>query len=174
MNTRKLRLVIGIAALAATLGAGASAFASDDQDGGHKSSCRSRIVGTYLTTILDSEGEFASRSIMSFHDDGRVTAVDSSQESGIQNAGFTAQLGSYACSGRRSARAVTLNFGFTYPPDLARTDWEFSIHRGERSIEGTAVLYILPDVEFADPFADGLQPVATFTFDGVRVPARVR
>ncbi len=112
-------------AVAALAGNGIPASASDHRVG--RSSCRSAIVGTYLLTILDSDSEFSSRAVLSFHNDGSLTAIDSVQGTGIQNLGFTALLGTYECTGRRSANALGLNFGFTAPPDIGRTDWAITI-----------------------------------------------
>ena len=63
-------------AVAALAGYGIPASASDHRDGRHRSSCRSAIVGTYLLTILDSDSEFSSRAVLSFHNDGSLTAID--------------------------------------------------------------------------------------------------
>ena len=162
-------------AVAALAGYGIPASASDHRDG--RSSCRSAIVGTYLLTILDSDSEFASRSVMSFHNDGSFTATDSTQALGVQDAGFTALLGTYECTGRRSANALALNFGFSVPPDIGRTDWAITIDRWTRTIEGTVILSIFDDAETADPLVvvdeQDLEFIDTFTFDSVRVPARV-
>ncbi len=162
-------------AVAALAGYGIPASASDHRDG--RSSCRSAIVGTYLLTILDSDSEFSSRAVLSFHNDGSLTAIDSVQVMGVQNVGFTTLLGTYECTGRRSANALGLSFDFTDPPDIDRTDWTITIDRWTRTIEGTVILSIFDDAETADPLVvvDGqdLEFVETFTFDSVRVPARV-
>ncbi len=162
-------------AVAALAGYGIPASASDHRDG--RSSCRSAIVGTYLLTILDSDSEFSSRAVLSFHNDGSLTAIDSVQVMGVQNVGFTTLLGTYECTGRRSANALGLSFDFTDPPDIDRTDWTITIDRWTRTIEGTVTLFIFEDAETADPLVvvDEQDPefIDTFTFDSVRVPARV-
>ncbi len=162
-------------AVAALAGYGIPAAASDHRDG--RSSCRSAIVGTYLLTILRSDSEIRSRAVLSFHNDGSFTSIDSNQALGVQGAGFTAVIGTYECTGRRSANALGLNFGFTDPPDIARTDWAITIDRWTRTIEGTVTLFIFDDAETDDPLVvvDEMDPefIDTFTFDSVRVPARV-
>ena len=164
-------------AVAALAGYGIPASASDHRDGQHRSSCRSAIVGTYLLTILDSDSEFSSRAVLSFHNDGSMTANDSVQVMGVQNVGFTTLLGTYECTGRRSANALALSFDFTDPPDIDRTDWTITIDRWTRTIEGTVILSIFDDAETADPLVvvdeQDLEFIDTFTFDSVRVPARV-
>ena len=96
---------------------------------------------------------------------------------GVQNVGFTTLLGTYECTGRRSANALGLSFGFTDPPDIGRTDLAITIDRWTRTIEGTLTLFIFEDAEMVDPLVvvDELDPefIETFTFDSVRVPARV-
>ncbi len=164
-------------AVAALAGYGIPASASDHRDGQHRSSCRSAIVGTYLLTILRSDNEIRSRSVLSFHNDGSFTSIDSNQALGVQGAGFTAVIGSWKCADRRSANALGLNFGFTAPPDIGRTDWAITIDPWTRTIEGTVTLFIFEDAEMGDPLVavDELDPefIETFTFDGVRVLARV-
>ncbi len=164
-------------AVAALAGNGIPASASDHRDGRHRSSCRSAIVGTYLLTIRRSNSEIRSRAVLSFHNDGSFTSIDSNQALGVQGAGFTAQLGTYECTGRRSANALGINFGFTDPPDMARSDWAITIDPWTRTIEGTVTLFIFDDAETDDPLVvvDEQDPefIETFTFDSVRVPARV-
>ncbi len=111
---------------------------------------------------------------MSFHDDGSFTATDSTQALGVENAGFTTQLGTYECTGRHSVNALALDFGFTDPPSIGRTDWDITIDQWTRTIEGTVILYIIPGAETADPLVTGLTPIEMFTFNSVRVPARVQ
>ena len=159
--------VAAIALVAALAGYGMPASASN--------ACRSAIVGTYLLTILRSnDGSLSSRAVMSFHDDGSFTSIDSSQALGVQGAGFSAMIGAYECTGRHSANALGLNFGFTDPPGIGRTDWAITIDRWTRTIEGTVNLYIIDDLT-DDPLAEDVSLFDTFmfTFGSVRVPAQV-
>ena len=176
MSNRLFARIVRIAALVTVLAGYAAQASASDRRGDadrHRSSCLAKIVGTYLVTIRNTEGELASRSVVTLHDDGVMSAIDSAQGGGFQDAPFSAQLGSYACSGPRSATAITLDFAFTDVPDFARIDWRITVSHNGRGIAGEASLYIIFDALNADPFADGLVPLGEFTFEGVPVPAAV-
>jgi len=175
MNRRNIQYCVGLVALVAALIVHAvPASAGDDFDDRHRRSCRGGIVGTHLLTFRDGNGAINSRSVATFHEDGAVSAIDSTQGLGVENAAFTMQLGTYKCTGRRSAVALLLDFGFSEPPDIGRTDWTIELDRRTGNISGSITLFIVPNALSADPLADAQNPIGPFTFDGVRVPARVR
>ncbi len=171
--TSGLTALAGIAAFAVEALYGGAAWADDLR--GDRSACRSSIVGTYLTTIEDSAGEFAARSLMTFHRDGAVAVVDAAQSSGVSGA-FSAQQGSYRCTGRTGAVATTVDFGFPPDADIARFDTVVTITR-ERTIKGTSTLSLFTPLATCNPFEpEGtceLQEQVDFRFTSVRVPAQV-
>ena len=168
--SRKFLGKLGAAALAAAVVLPSGDAASSDR----RVSCQSGIVGTHLLTIRDQGGFIISRSVVAFHDDGTFIAIGSTQGQGVEGAAFSEEIGSYECTGRRTAKGLLLDFGFLDPPDIGRTDWEIRMDSLTKSIRGTFVLYIILDAPEADPLAEGLNPVGSFTFEGVRVPARDR
>ncbi len=173
MTARLLTMLAGMAALLAQALDGGAAAASDLR--GHRYACQSLIVGTYLTTIEDSAGDFASRSLITFHRDGTVAVVDAAQTGGVSGA-FSAQQGSYRCTGRTGAVATTVDFGFPPDADIARFDTVVTITR-ERTIKGTSTLSLFTPLATCNPFEpEGtceLQEQVDFRFTSVRVPAQV-
>ena len=84
--------------------------------------CVNAVRITYLLTIEDGSGVFASRAIMSlFSEDGEVLVTDSRRQ--IDRFGL--QVGVLSCNGEVSARSVTLDFGRTEAngkQDIARNE----------------------------------------------------
>ena len=64
------------------------------------------LAGTYLSTITDANGDFASQSTIIFGADRSMSVVDSTQIV----VGFTDSQGSWRRSGTSSFVGVTLNF----------------------------------------------------------------
>lgn len=130
--------------------------------------CRSRFSGTYLTTVENSQEEFASRSIVTMHDDGNLSVSDSAESS----ANFGHQQGSYRCTGIEGATAITLDFGFSAPQNIARSDWVIGM-TAEGNIAGQITLNLYLPLETCNPMADpdacDIVPIDTFTFSSVRV-----
>jgi hypothetical protein len=109
-------------ALAAACGVSTAAAQGADRD----VSCRGALAGTYLTTISGVKGDFASRSLVTIHGDGTLSAIDSRQHQGVQGSSFSAQQGAYRCAGASAARARTLNFGFPNQETIARSDCQIT------------------------------------------------
>ncbi len=131
--------------------------------------CRSLITGTYLSQIRDGSGNFASRSVMTFHDDGTLAIVDSAQ--GPKN--FSSLSGAYECVGKTEIRAVALDFGYQGNGELVRTDWTFKINKRSRILEGKVTLIKFYGLEDVDPFGDEGIIIDTFTFKSVPISASV-
>ncbi len=162
MTTRNLGHACIALALAASLGAAPAAA----QEAG----CRSVLAGTYLTTILTGKGGYASRSIVTIHGDGTLSAVDSRQYHGVMGSAFSAQQGSYRCTGAAAASARTLNFGFPKRASIARSDWTISKDAATGALSGTITLTVYPGVKGVDPFATkGGKRIDTFRFTAAPV-----
>jgi hypothetical protein len=134
--------------------------------------CRSQFAGAYLTTIKDSQGEFASRSLITMHDDGSVAISDSAEAT--ENFGH--QQGSYGCTGSDTAKALTLDFTFSNPQSIARTDWVINM-TAEGTIAGQAALSVYQPLDTCNPLEEPssctIVPIDTFTFTSVRVEPSV-
>jgi hypothetical protein len=125
-------------------------------------SCNAALVGTWLTTIQNAAGDYASRSLLTIHADGTMVSADSAQHQGMQGSSFSAQHGA-------SAAATTMNFGFPNRESIARSDWTLA-HDG-KALKGTIALHIFPGVKGVDPFRADTKPVDTFYFTAQRVSA---
>lgn len=175
MKSRILRPLVCLFAMFLVLATTARAAWAEEARDPRSQACRSSIVGTYLTIIENSDGSFSSRSIVSFHDDGSLEAVDSAQSTGVQDSGFSEQLGQYSCKSRTSAVAITLDFGFPDIAGIARSDWVIDI-TPERTIEGEITLNLFVPIETCNPFDPQtctLTDMLNFTFTSVRVPAQL-
>jgi len=132
-------------------------------------SCNAALVGTWLTTIQNAAGDYASRSLLTIHADGTMVSADSAQHQGMQGSSFSAQHGAWRCSTSASAAATTMNFGFPNRESIARSDWTLA-HDG-KALKGTIALHIFPGVKGVDPFRADTKPVDTFYFTAQRVSA---
>lgn len=136
--------------------------------------CRAALIGTYLVTINDAKGAFASRAIVTFHGDGTLSVVDSRQDQGVQRSSFSAQQGAYRCTGRHRAVGRTLDFSFPANTSIARLDWRVRRAGTRGSIAGTITLVIYAGVKGVDPFGPGGKHAGRFRFTAVRVVAPAR
>jgi hypothetical protein len=136
--------------------------------------CSGALAGTYLTAITAGNGAFASRSIVTIHGDGRISAIDSNQHSGVQQSGFSAQEGVYRCMGSGGARATTLNFSFPPRESIARSDWTIEVDKATGAISGTITLHVYAGMAGVDPFGAGGRRIDTFRFTSRRVTAPAR
>ena len=129
---------------AALLFAGASSAAW--ADGG----CR-RLVGAYLLTVKDSNGNFASRQVLTLSSDGNAFVVDSGQ-GGVPNSvnPFTSEQGSWDCQPDFPASATAMLLDFSLPGSVAggqtigRADYEISSVPAAKTISGTIELRFFP------------------------------
>ncbi|HMB75559.1 MAG TPA: hypothetical protein VKN76_04110 [Kiloniellaceae bacterium] len=134
--------------------------------------CRSLIVGGYVSSIENSDGSFASRSLLTFHSDGALNSVDARQFSGDVDTAFSAQQGRYRCSGRRTATATTLDFGFSGDGDIGRADYRIVIEP-DGSLSGDFTLTILTPLATCNPFDAATcseEASFDFTFTAERMP----
>ena len=146
------------------------AYAGKNQESAKKS-CRPLVSGTYLTQIRYSNGDFSSRSIATFHDDGTLTIVDSAEG---QPPGFSALRGTYECISKTEIEALALNFGFPVEGYIARTEWSLSVDKDSGNISGEVTLTIFDGLEDVDPLiSNGGTVIDTLTFEGIPVPASI-
>lgn len=132
------------------------------------------LTGSYLITITDSSGNFASRAVLNLSRDGNAFMIDSNEGgvNGVTNP-FTSALGSWSCkSGRHVSAAVTvLDFSLPGPVQngqgIARLDYQMSPGASSGTVSGTI------DLRFfaldGDPLTPPLPPPLEFTFSGVVV-----
>jgi hypothetical protein len=116
-----------------------------------------RIVGTYLSTIVNDQDEMLSRAILTFHQDGTIQSTDSNQAGvpGVFNP-FTENAGLWELTSRGGIRASAISF--TLPGSegdeqrLARNDFRARIDPITGTLEGTVELTFYPLT--ADPNRD--------------------
>jgi hypothetical protein len=119
--------------------------------------------GAYLITINDSEGNFASRGVMTLHADGTMSVIDSGQ--GGTAYYFSSQLGSWRPEG--DGRVVAKTIDFDYPPnaDVARLDYTLSFTPGRRQATGSVTLRTFP-LQSGDPLQGEGTVAGTFSLVG--------
>ena len=120
---------------------------------------------TYLITITDAQGAFASRGVITLHGDRTLSAIDSGQ--GGPAFFFTSQLGAWKSDGKGGAVGRTLNFDFPPNADVARLDYTFQFSAHGTQVTGTITLRTFPLQD--DPLDGGGTVLGTFTFTGTLV-----
>jgi len=128
--------------------------------------CSAKAAGTYLTTIIDAGGSFASRSTLRLGADGTLSSVDSGQ--GI--VGFTEAQGTWTCDGKKDLVATALDFN-TAGTSIFRADGVASIDKTGRTVEGTITQTAFPIGD--NPFTGQGTTLGSFSFTGERIPASV-
>ncbi|HEY7404837.1 MAG TPA: hypothetical protein VIB39_15035 [Candidatus Angelobacter sp.] len=123
-------------------------------------------AGTFLITITDSHGAFASNSVITLHSDNSVAVIDSGQEgNGIS---FSSQQGVWEIGPGRTLKARTIDFSFPFATNgSARVDYTFNAGGGNNQVSGSIVLTFFPPN--GNPLDGGGSPGGTFTFTGQRV-----
>jgi hypothetical protein len=115
---------------------------------------------SYVTTITDSSGNFASRGVITLHTDHTLSVIDSGQ--GGPAFLFSSQLGSWEPNSKGGVAAKTIDFDFP-SAGIARLDYTInSNHDG--SVSGTITLTSFPLQ--GNPLGGGGTVVGTFTFTG--------
>jgi hypothetical protein len=119
---------------------------------------------SYLTTVYSS-GNFASRGVITLHDDHTMSVIDSGQ--GGPTFFFTSQLGSWKWKSGGGIEARTIDFDFptmSTPGDVARLDYTISFAQGGSEVTGTITLTVFPLT--GNPLGGGGTAAGTFTFTG--------
>ncbi|KYC37203.1 hypothetical protein WA1_47120 [Scytonema hofmannii PCC 7110] len=133
-----------------------------------------KFAGTYLITVSTSSGEFASRSIITFTQDGNFFVVDSNQ-GGVpgQFNPFSDSQGSWKYTDKQEITATTLNFsypGSSGSASIARQNYRVTFNPQTKALQGDITLRFY-DLK-ANPLETDAPVVGTFTFTGQRVNAK--
>ena len=137
------------------------------------------IAGTYVTTITDREGVFASRGLMTFTSDGLLLVSDSAQGGvpGVWDP-FSPTQGAWKCleagSEKLSITAVGLNFvlpGDGRTPSFGRVEYQASLDLKTGRLSGSAILRFASgnDLEGIAPIDQPGPVLDEFQFDGKRL-----
>ena len=120
--------------------------------------------GTFLVTITDSNGNFASNSVITLHSDHSVAVVDSGQEGGPVP--FSSQQGVWASTPTGLA-ARTIDWSFPFATEgSARVDYTFN-GTPPNQVAGSIVLtFFAPN---QNPLDGGGTPGGNFNFTGTRI-----
>lgn len=129
----------------------------------------SAIAGTtgasYITTVNDSSGSFASRGVITLNADQTMSVIDSGQ--GGPTNFFSSQLGSWKSNGKSGMTGRTIDFDYPVgltPGDVARLDYTINSENDGQEIAGTVQLTVFSLQ--ANPLNGGGTVVGTFTFTG--------
>jgi hypothetical protein len=120
---------------------------------------------TYLITIKDATGAFASRGVITLHRDRTLSAIDSGQ--GGPTFFFTSQLGAWGHDGKGGVVGRTLDFDFPPSADVARLDYTFTFSSDGTHVTGTIKLTSFPLQ--GNPLDGGGTVEGQFTFTGTLV-----
>lgn len=109
------------------------------------------LVGTYLTKNFakgHSAGSFTSRSLVALSGSGQASFTDSGEGGEAGFAPFTDGRGAWECLEANKVHAITLDFTTPAgdPPraQIGRLDLDLSYDAGNKTIKGTATLYLIP------------------------------
>jgi hypothetical protein len=116
---------------------------------------------SYVTTVKDSNGNFASRGVITLHTDHTMSVTDSGQ--GGPAFSFSSQLGSWQSSGQTGAIGRTIDFDFP-SAGVARLDYTMTFSSNGTAISGTITLTDFPLQ--GNPLGGGGTVLGTFTFTG--------
>jgi hypothetical protein len=83
------------------------------------------VSGSYVTTIKDSTGAFASRGVITLHADHTMSVIDSGQ--GGPQFFFTSQLGSWKPDETGEVVGRTIDFDFPPNQSVARLDYTLKL-----------------------------------------------
>jgi len=117
--------------------------------------------GSFLTTVTDSNGNFASRGVITLHADQTMSVIDSGQ--GGPTFFFSSQLGSWKPDGNGGVVGKTIDFDFPPNQDVARADYTLKFG-GSGTVTGTITLTSFTLT--GNPLDGGGTVVGTFTFVG--------
>jgi hypothetical protein len=120
---------------------------------------------TYLITITDAQGAFASRAVITLHGDRTLSAIDSKQGGPTF---FSSQLGAWKFDGKGSVVGRTLDVDFPQSQGtMARLDYIFTFSANDTQVTGTITLTSFPLQ--GDPLDGDGTGLGEFTFTGTRV-----
>jgi hypothetical protein len=116
---------------------------------------------TYLTTVIDSSGNFTTRTVLTLHADHTMSVVAADQ--GGPTYFFSSQLGSWQSDGKGGVVGKTIDFDYPPNADVARIDYTISFNSAGQAT-GTETLTTFPLQ--SDPFGSGGTSLGTYTFTG--------
>jgi type II secretory pathway pseudopilin PulG len=156
----KLRLlvVLSILGVVAAIGSVALVHAQNDQGSNGSNGSNGR---SYVITVTDSNGAFASRGVVALHADQTMSVIDSGQ--GGPTFFFSSQLGSWKPNGT-SVVAKTIDFDFPPNADVARLHYTINFAQEHTEVTGTITLTTFPLQ--GNPLDGGGTVVGNFTFSG--------
>ncbi|WP_414516224.1 hypothetical protein [Nostoc sp. PCC 9305] len=135
--------------------------------------CRKFVAGTYLTTIKDASGKFASRALIVLTEEGNLITSDSNQ-GGVtgQFDPFTTSQGTWACNGKKAITGRALNFSLSNKggSGIARNDYRATFNPRTQTVEGTIELRLF--ALQGNPLQGNGQNGGSFFFTGQLVTAR--
>ena len=156
MKHRRLWVTLGIFALLAAVGSVVLLHAQGGGDLGF-------IGRSYVTTVKDSAGNFASRGVITLHADQTMSVIDSGQ--GGPTYFFSSQLGSWKPDGKGRIVARTIDFDVPQNPGgVVRGDYTISFAQDRSQATGTITVTTFP-LE-TNPFDGEGTVLGTFTFVG--------
>jgi hypothetical protein len=118
---------------------------------------------SYLITVNNSNGTFASRGVIALHLGGTMSVIDSGQ--GGPTFFFSSQLGSWAPNGNGGLVARTIDFDYPPNADVARLDYTIKFSTATPGqVTGTITLTTFPLT--GNPLDGGGTVAGTFTFTG--------
>jgi hypothetical protein len=120
---------------------------------------------TYLITITDAQGAFASRGVMTLRGDRTLSVIDSGQ--GGPTFFFTSQLGAWKFDGKGGVVGRTLDFDFPPNADVARLDYTFTFSDNDTQVSGTITVRTFPLQ--GNPLDGDGTVLGEFTFSGILV-----
>ncbi|QHG20712.1 hypothetical protein [Nostoc sp. ATCC 53789] len=136
--------------------------------------CSKFVAGTYLTTIKDVNGKFASRALITLTEEGNLITSDSNQ-GGIsgQFDPFTTSQGTWACDGKKAITGRALNFSLSNKggSGIARNDYRATFNPITQTVEGTIELRLFNNLQ-GNPLQNNGQNGGSFFFTGQLVTAR--
>lgn len=157
MKHLRLWVTLGILGLLAAVGSVALPHPQSDGDRGFSS-------GSYVTTIKDSAGNIASRSVITLHADRTISAIDSGEQGPTYF--FSSQQGSWKPEGIGRIVAKTIDFDFPQSPGgVVRTDYVISFAQDRSQVTGTITPIAFP-LEDGNPLDGGGTVIGAFTFVG--------
>lgn len=157
--------------------------ASVNDPNSQQPSCTKFVTGTYLTTISDSTGKFASRSLITLTTDGNILVTDSNQGGVYQGKNqfnpFTTSQGSWKCNNNGNITATILNFNLSgslplasNPLSIGGQNYSIRFNQSTQTLQGTIQLRFF-DLKATVQEATGSKGVpVTFTFTGQRVTTK--
>lgn len=137
------------------------------------------LPGSYLTTITDIEGVFASRGVVTFIPGGVLIVADSRQggQTGVYDP-FSVGQGAWTCAKNQKGKIAfhAISITFTTPPgsagsQIGHVDYAGVVDTTSGEIEGNLSLRLsdTQDLEGQDPISNPGEVLEKFDFSGKRI-----